>query len=149
MAALDVLLQAVRVIEQEPGIKGQAALFAAIESEERLSIMTMILHSDPDSRETRKLRQYAAKRLQALRQPRPRAAKRVRICEVPFPGATGKKEFLFPFDYGDEWHFGVKLVRTSETVDSGAQSARVRASQGEAPPQYANLDDDEDREEDS
>jgi len=133
MAALDVLLQAVRVIEQEPGIKGQAALFAAIESEERLSIMTMILHSDPDSRETRKLRQYAAKRLQALRQPRPRAAKRVRICEVPFPGATGKKEFLFLFDYGDEWHFGVKLVRTGETIEPGVRYPRVVASHGAAP----------------
>lgn len=83
------------------------------------------------------------------RQPRPRAAKRVRICEVPFPGATGKKEFLFLFDYGDEWHFGVKLVRTSETVDSGAQYPRVIASHGEAPPQYPNLDEDDNSDEDS
>ena len=83
------------------------------------------------------------------RQPRPRAAKRVRICEVPFPGATGKKEFLFLFDYGDEWHFGVKLVRTSETVDSGAQYPRVLASHGEAPPQYPNLDEEDNWDEDS
>jgi hypothetical protein len=83
------------------------------------------------------------------RHPRPRAAKRVRICEVPFPGATGKKEFLFLFDYGDEWHFGVKLVRTSETVDSGAQYPRVIASHGEAPPQYPDLDEDDNWDEDS
>jgi hypothetical protein len=27
--------------------------------------------------------------------------------------ALAGKEFLFLFDYGDEWHFGVRLVRTS------------------------------------
>ena len=76
--------------------------------------------------------------------PRPRAAGRVQIREVPFPGATGKKEFLFLFDYGDEWHFGVKLQRVTEQVESGAQYPRVVASQGEAPPQYPDPEDDED-----
>jgi Plasmid pRiA4b ORF-3-like protein len=75
--------------------------------------------------------------------PRPRAARRTHIREVPLPGAAGKREFLFLFDYGDEWHFGVKLVRTSETVDPGAQYPRVTASHGEAPPQYPALDEDE------
>jgi hypothetical protein len=83
------------------------------------------------------------------RQPRPHAAKRVRMREVPFPGATGKKEFLFLFDYGDEWHFGVKLVRTSDTVAPDAQYPHVTASHGEAPPQYPALDEDEDWEEES
>jgi hypothetical protein len=80
------------------------------------------------------------------RQPRPRAAKRVRIREVPSPGATGKKEFLFLFDYGDEWHFGVKLVRTREVVEPGVRYPRVVASHGEAPPQYPDLEDDWDEE---
>jgi hypothetical protein len=62
----------------------------------------------------------------------PRAAGRIRIHEVSFPGATGKKEFLFLFDYGDEWHFGVKLRHVTEQVESGAQYPRVVASQGEA-----------------
>jgi hypothetical protein len=75
---------------------------------------------------------------------RPRAAGRVQIREVPLPGATGKKEFLFLFDYGDEWHFGVKLQRVTEQVESGAQYPRVVASQGEAPPQYPDPEDDED-----
>src|SRR5215472_11779741 len=68
--------------------------------------------------------------------PPARAARQVRIGEVPFPGATGKKEFLFLFDYGDEWHFGVKLVRQSPTVEPGAHYPRVVAQMGDAPPQY-------------
>ena len=83
--------------------------------------------------------------------PRARAASRARIREVPFPGAAGKREFLFLFDYGDEWHFGVKLVRTSDRVESGARYPRVAARQGEAPPQYPDIEDDwddEDEEED-
>ena len=80
---------------------------------------------------------------------RPRAARRARIDEVPLPGAAGKKEFLFLFDYGDQWHFGVKLVRTSETVAPGAQYPRVTASHGEAPPQYPHLDEDDDWDEES
>ena len=74
---------------------------------------------------------------------RPRTAGRVQIREVPFPGATGKKEFLFLFDYGDEWHFGVKLRRVTEQVEPGAQYPRLVARQGEAPPQYPDPDDEE------
>jgi hypothetical protein len=80
---------------------------------------------------------------------RPRAARRVRIREVPLPGAAGKKEFLFLFDYGDQWHFGVKLVRTSETVAPGAQYPQVIASHGDAPPQYPQLDEDDDWDQES
>ena len=58
------------------------------------------------------------------------------------------KEFLFLFDYGDEWHFGVKLRRVSTRVEPGAQYPRLAASQGEAPPQYPNAEDDWDDEED-
>ena len=75
---------------------------------------------------------------------RPRAAGRVQIREVPFPGATGKKEFLFLFDYGDEWHFGVKLQRVAQQVESGASYPRLVARQGKAPPQYPDPEDDED-----
>ena len=74
--------------------------------------------------------------------PRARTAGRVPIREVPFPGVAGKKEFLFLFDYGDEWHFGVKLVRLSEQVEPGARYPRVVASQGQAPPQYPDPEDD-------
>jgi hypothetical protein len=75
--------------------------------------------------------------------PRARAARRVAIRDVPFLGATGKREFLFLFDYGDEWHFGVKLLRLSPTVEPGARYPRIVAQQGEAPPQYPDLDEEE------
>jgi hypothetical protein len=76
--------------------------------------------------------------------PRPRAAGRVQLRDVPFPGATGKKEFLFLFDYGDEWHFGVKVRRVSEQPEPWVQYPRVVASQGDAPPQYPDFEEDED-----
>jgi hypothetical protein len=62
---------------------------------------------------------------------------------LPVGDAPARKEFLFLFDYGDEWHFGVKLVRTGE-VEAGARYPRVVASQGQAPPQYPDLDDEDD-----
>jgi hypothetical protein len=68
-----------------------------------------------------------------------RGADGVRVGDAP-----ARKEFLFLFDYGDEWHFGVKLVRTGE-VEPGARYPRVVASQGQAPPQYPDLDDEDNR----
>ena len=78
---------------------------------------------------------------------RPPAAGRIQIRDVPLPGATGKKEFLFLFDYGDEWHFGVKLRRVTDQVESGAQYPRVVASHGDAPPQYPDPDPEDDEDE--
>jgi hypothetical protein len=69
----------------------------------------------------------------------------VRIDQVPFPGRDGTQEFLFLFDYGDEWHFGVQLLGTSPTVLPGVRYPRVVASAGQAPRQYPDaeeLDDD-------
>jgi len=76
--------------------------------------------------------------------PGPRAARRVPLREVPFLGARGTKEFLFLFDYGDEWHFRVKLVRTANTIEPGATYPRVVAAHGAAPPQYEGLDEADD-----
>lgn len=75
------------------------------------------------------------------------AARRVAIRDVPLPGVTGKKEFLYLFDYGDEWHFGVKLIRQSPTVEAGVGYPRIVAQGGDAPPQYPDLDEDEIEEE--
>jgi hypothetical protein len=80
--------------------------------------------------------------------PRSRAAGRVEIRDVPFPGVSSKKEFLFLFDYGDEWHFGVKLRHLSERAEPGAQYPRVVAQQGEAPPQYPDMEEDDGDEDD-
>ena len=78
---------------------------------------------------------------------RSRLAERVRIDELPLPGKTGRKEFLYLFDYGDEWHFGVKLLRVTDAVEPGATYPRVVAQQGEAPPQYPYDDEEDDEEE--
>lgn len=75
--------------------------------------------------------------------PRARAARRAAIGEVPWPGASGKQECLFLFDYGDEWPCGVKLVRQSSTGEPGARYPRVVAQQGTAPPQYPDLEEEE------
>lgn len=73
--------------------------------------------------------------------PSPQDAYQVAIRDVPLPGKTGKKEFLYIFDFGDEWHFGVKLLRTSPTVEPGAQYPRVVAEVGQAPPQYLDAEE--------
>jgi hypothetical protein len=70
-------------------------------------------------------------------------AKRTYLRNVPFPGKTGKKEFLFLFDFGDEWHFGVKLLRESVTLEPGTRYPQVVASAGENPPQYPDIPEDE------
>jgi hypothetical protein len=66
------------------------------------------------------------------------------IREIPYPGKTGKKEFLFLYDYGDEWEFGVKLLGTSEKKTPRARYPRVTAKRGKAPDQYPAWDDDDD-----
>jgi hypothetical protein len=67
-----------------------------------------------------------------------RGADGLRVSDAP-----ARKEFLFLFDYGDEWHFGVRLVQTGQ-VEPGARYPRVVASQGQAPPQYPDVDDEDD-----
>jgi hypothetical protein len=67
---------------------------------------------------------------------RARAADRLHIRDAP-----AGKEFLFLFDYGDEWHFGVRLVCTSTAPEPDAQYPRVVASRGQAPPQYPQVEE--------
>jgi Plasmid pRiA4b ORF-3-like protein len=68
---------------------------------------------------------------------RARSADRLRIRDVP-----ADKEFLFLFDYGDEWHFGVRLVRSGKVPNPGVRYPQVVASHGQAPPQYPAVEDD-------
>lgn len=55
------------------------------------------------------------------------------------------KEMLFLFDYGDEWLFKVKLIGLGQSEPKAAYP-RVVKRVGEAPPQYPDLDEDEDME---
>lgn len=73
--------------------------------------------------------------------PRARAAGRTLLRAVPYPGPDGKGEFLYLFDFGDEWRFRVKLVRVMPTLTPGERYPRLVASHGEAPPQYADPED--------
>jgi len=77
-------------------------------------------------------------------------ATRTLISDVLYPGKQRDKEFLFLFDFGDEWHFGVTLAGTNPVVQPGVEYPRVAATHGDAPPQYPDLDEDEewDEEED-
>jgi Plasmid pRiA4b ORF-3-like protein len=68
---------------------------------------------------------------------RARPADQLRIRDAPTD-----REFLFLFDYGDEWHFGVRLVRTSTAPEADAPYPRVVASRGQAPPQYPPVEED-------
>jgi hypothetical protein len=70
---------------------------------------------------------------------RARAADRLRIRDVP-----AAEEFLFLFDYGDEWHFGVQLVRIGNAPNPGVRYPQVVASHGQAPPHYPAIEDDGD-----
>jgi len=56
---------------------------------------------------------------------------------------SGKKEFLFLFDYGDEWRFGVKLLGIKDKLPPDAEYPRITAARGDAPLQYPPWDDDE------
>jgi hypothetical protein len=61
--------------------------------------------------------------------------------DLPVSKAPADKEFLFLFDYGDEWHFGVKLVGTGQQTRPGARYPRLVATDGQAPQQYPEIDD--------
>jgi hypothetical protein len=61
--------------------------------------------------------------------------------DLPISQAPADKEFLFLFDYGDEWHFGVKLIGTGQPPQPGARYPRLVATHGDAPPQYPAIDD--------
>jgi Plasmid pRiA4b ORF-3-like protein len=69
---------------------------------------------------------------------RPKAAARLPIRELP-----AGKEFLFIFDFGDEWHFRITLARTSDSLEPRARYPRITARHGQSPPQYPDLEDEE------
>ena len=58
-----------------------------------------------------------------------------------------KQEFMYLFDYGDEWRFKVRVHTISEDADPAAEYPRLVESVGEAPLQYPEWDDEEEWEE--
>ncbi|HET7035437.1 MAG TPA: hypothetical protein VFI42_07130 [Thermomicrobiaceae bacterium] len=69
----------------------------------------------------------------------PKRAEDHTLRGVHFP----RQEFLYIFDFGDEWHFGVTLAGKSDELTPGAVYPRVAGSQGEPPPQYPDWDEEE------
>ena len=63
--------------------------------------------------------------------------------DLPIPRTPDDKEFLFLFDYGDEWHFGVKLIATGQPTRQGGGYPRLVTTHGNPTPQYPKIDDDE------
>lgn len=60
-----------------------------------------------------------------------------------------KQEFMYLFDYGDEWRFKVRVQAVNAKAPDDVEYPRLVESMGEAPPQYPDYDeDDEDFEED-
>ena len=56
------------------------------------------------------------------------------------------QSFLYLFDYGDEWHFNVRVHAVDENASSTIQYPRVVQIVGEAPPQYPDLEDENEEE---
>lgn len=69
-----------------------------------------------------------------------RSVRRTKISTA-FPDVG--KEMLFLFDYGDDWHFKVKLIGLGQK-DPKVTYPRVLKEVGKAPPQYPDSDEDED-----
>ena len=57
------------------------------------------------------------------------------------------QSFLYLFDYGDEWHFNVRVHAVDENASPTIQYPRVVQIVGEAPPQYPDWDDEDEEDE--
>lgn len=67
-------------------------------------------------------------------------AKRARIDSL---GLSVNKRFLYLFDFGDEWWHSIRLLDIKKQELKG-KYPRIIVSRGEAPPQYADYDEDND-----
>jgi hypothetical protein len=56
-------------------------------------------------------------------------------------GLTPKQEFMYLFDYGDEWRFKVRVHAINENADPDAEYPRLVESVGKAPEQYPAWDE--------
>ena len=66
-----------------------------------------------------------------------RSVKRTRIAEA-FPAVGVKMTFLF--DYGDDWQFRIEAIGQNHK-EPGARYPRLLKTNGEAPEQYADPED--------
>lgn len=72
-------------------------------------------------------------------------ARSVKCTAVASVFTIDKKKMLFLFDYGEEWHFIVQLLRTTH-AEADALYPRVISSQGDSQEQYPMYEDDAEEE---
>ena len=65
----------------------------------------------------------------------------VRTTTIESLGLTPGQEFMYLFDYGDEWRFKVRVHAINEDADPEAEYPRLVESVGEAPEQYPDWDE--------
>ncbi len=65
----------------------------------------------------------------------------VRTATLESLGLRPRQEFMYLFDYGDEWRFKVRVHAISENADPDAEYPRLVESVGKAPEQYPNWDE--------
>ncbi|MBX3011778.1 MAG: hypothetical protein KF832_09750 [Caldilineaceae bacterium] len=58
------------------------------------------------------------------------------------------QQFLYLFDYGDEWQFNVRVHTIRDNADENAEYPRLVESVGDAPEQYPDWEEDEEWDED-
>lgn len=68
--------------------------------------------------------------------PPPRYAAETLVRDAGLPAKPSKKEFLYLFDFGDNWEFGIQLLAVTDAVDERAIYPRIVAALGDPPPQY-------------
>jgi hypothetical protein len=98
------------------------------------------MQANLDPRGEAELEGIAPRTLGLVRDRRPPASE-VLMRDLPLPGKAGEQEFLFLYDYGDEWTFTVRLLEWNETIDPHAIYPRIVASLGEPPDQYPYVPD--------
>ena len=53
------------------------------------------------------------------------------------------QNFLYLFDYGDEWQFNVRVQAINDNADTDVEYPRIVESVGQAPEQYPDWEDEE------
>lgn len=61
-------------------------------------------------------------------------------CRIQFSGLEAGQQFLFIFDFGDEWRFRCKVLKI---IDEDTKTPEIVRSKGEAPQQYPDHDSDD------
>ena len=105
------------------------------------------LSPDPENRKKKKFDRYSARNYQRFTE--------MEYTDEPFPGQKDVKInidklglnqgdiFFYLFDFGDDWVHQIKVISIDETAKK-EKLPKVVESKGEAPPQYPDMEDEDD-----